>query len=313
MTNLFDPRALANRRPSRLNSKPVRLLTPPLRAVLLLALVLSGLGFAWADAQPAMAQSRFYSYNSIAVNIRLMQRATHHQTPAPAVVRLVLSSVISMATLLASPLQAFAEFTLPPLPYGVKALEPIIDAPTMTIHHDRHHAAYVANLNAQITSNPELASFSLTALQQIISRYPASVRNNGGGHYNHSLFWTLMAPEGQGGKPSPELTKAIAADFGSLQVFQQQFNAAAASRFGSGWAWLIVKPDGHLAITSTPNQDNPLMDLPGIERGTPILALDVWEHAYYLKYQNRRPDYISAWWSLVNWNEVNRLYRQASI
>ena len=222
-----------------------------------------------------------------------------------------LSLVVGLAVVLAAPLQAAAEFSLPPLPYAANGLEPSIDARTMTIHHDRHHAAYVANLNAQIPTFPELASMDLTTLQGSISNYSPAVRNNGGGHYNHSLFWTVMAHGGQGGKPSAALGKAITAAFGSQEAMQKQFNQAAASRFGSGWAWLIVKPDGALAITSTPNQDNPLMDLPGLERGTPILALDVWEHAYYLNYQNRRPDYISAWWDVVNWKAVNSLYAAA--
>ena len=219
--------------------------------------------------------------------------------------------VVGFGTLQAAPMPAAAEFSLPSLPYSANALEPAVDGRTMNIHHDRHHAAYVANLNAQIPSFPKLASLDLTTLQGSISKYTAAVRNNGGGHYNHSLFWTVMAPAGKGGKPSLTLTKAIKAGFGSQDAMQQQFNQAATSRFGSGWAWLIVKPDGTLAITSTANQDNPLMDLPGIERGTPILALDVWEHAYYLKYQNRRPEYISAWWDVVNWNDVNRRYAAA--
>jgi len=219
-----------------------------------------------------------------------------------------LSLVVGLGVVLAGPLQAAAEFSLPPLPYAANGLEPSIDARTMGIHHDRHHATYVANLNAQIPAFPELASVDLTTLQAAISTYSPAVRNNGGGHYNHSLFWTVMAPAGQGGEPSQALGQAITAAFGSQAAMEQQFTQAAVSRFGSGWAWLIVKPDGALAITSTPNQDNPLMDLPGIERGTPILALDVWEHAYYLNYQNRRPDYISAWWDVVNWQEVNRRY-----
>ena len=219
--------------------------------------------------------------------------------------------LLGVAGQLSLALPAVAAFTLPPLPYGAQALEPSIDARTMTIHHDRHHAAYVTNLNAQIAQNPGLAELSIEALQPQISRYPIAVRNNGGGHYNHSLFWTVMAPVGKGGAPSAALTQAIKADFGSLEVMQQQFNQAAAARFGSGWAWLIVKPDGHLAVTSTANQDNPLMDLPDQERGTPILALDVWEHAYYLKYQNLRPDYIKAWWSVVNWKVVNQRYAAA--
>ena len=206
---------------------------------------------------------------------------------------------------------AWADFALPPLPYATEALEPAIDATTMSIHHDRHHAAYVTNLNAQIAANPRLATLSLEALQGQIAEFPVAVRNNGGGHWNHSQFWTVMAPVGQGGQPSAPLLQAINTSFGSLEAMQNQFNKAAAGRFGSGWAWLIRKPDGTLAITSTANQDNPLMNLEGIERGTPLLGLDVWEHAYYLKYQNRRPDYIAAWWDLVNWNEVNRRYAAA--
>ena len=208
---------------------------------------------------------------------------------------LLLSVLMAIGILQAAPMQAAAEFNLPPLPYSANALAPGVDARTMKIHHDLHHSAYVANLNAQIPTFPELASADLTTLQGSISKYSAAVRNNAGGHYNHSLFWTVMAPAGKGGQPSADLVKAIKLAFGSQQAMQQQFNQAAASRFGSGWAWLIVKPDGALAITSTPNQDNPLMDLPDIERGTPILALDVWEHAYYLNYQNRRPEYINTW------------------
>lgn len=206
----------------------------------------------------------------------------------------------------------WADYALPPLPYAAEALEPAIDATTMAIHHDRHHGAYVANLNAQIQANPSLKTLSLDALQGQISRFPLAVRNNGGGHWNHSQFWAVMAPAGQGGAPSQPLLAAINSGFGSLEAMQEQFNQAAAGRFGSGWAWLIRKPDGGLAITSTANQDNPLMDLPEIERGTPLLGLDVWEHAYYLNYQNRRPDYIKAWWSLVNWNEVNRRFEASA-
>jgi Fe-Mn family superoxide dismutase len=222
--------------------------------------------------------------------------------------RVLLAGLLALSVWLGPALPAWAEFSLPPLPYPAEALEPAIDATTMTLHHDRHHGAYVANLNAQIAANPTLASLSLDALQGQISRFPVAVRNNGGGHWNHSQFWTVMAPEGQGGAPSEALLAAIANSFGSLEEMRTAFNQAAAGRFGSGWAWLIRKPDGQLAITSTANQDNPLMDLPGLERGTPLLGLDVWEHAYYLKYQNRRPEYIQAWWPLVNWTEVNRRY-----
>jgi Fe-Mn family superoxide dismutase len=223
----------------------------------------------------------------------------------------VVAVLLALALLLGAPLPVRAEFTLPPLPYPPAALEPAIDARTMSLHHDRHHAGYVANLNAQIEADPSLADRSLDDLQRRVAGLPEAVRNNGGGHFNHSLFWTVMAPPGEGGAPSPELEAAITAAFGSRQAMQDQFNRAAAGRFGSGWAWLIRRPDGELAITSTANQDNPLMDLPGIERGTPLLGLDVWEHAYYLRYQNRRPDYIQAWWSVVNWNEVNRRFADA--
>ena len=223
-------------------------------------------------------------------------------------IRFGLTALSAALLLLVIAAPAQASFDLPPLPYGPETMEPAIDAATMTIHHDRHHAAYVANLNAQIEANPELEMLSLEALQGQISRFPEAVRNNGGGHWNHSQFWAAMAPAGQGGAPSPALRQAIKADFGSLQALQEQFNQTAAGRFGSGWAWLISRPDGHLAITSTANQDNPLMDLAGVERGTPLLGLDVWEHAYYLQYKNRRPDYIKAWWEVVNWQEVNRRF-----
>ena len=231
--------------------------------------------------------------------------------PLAFLTRPLLACLTALLLLLGTALPAWADFVLPPLPYAAEALEPAIDATTMTIHHDRHHGAYVANLNGQIKDNPALARLSLDALQGQISRFPLAVRNNGGGHWNHSQFWAVMAAAGQGGAPSNELLAAINGGFGSLEAMQSQFNQAAAARFGSGWAWLIRQSDGSLAITSTPNQDNPLMDLPGIERGTPLLGLDVWEHAYYLKYQNRRPDYIKAWWSLVNWKEVNRRYSEA--
>jgi Fe-Mn family superoxide dismutase len=228
--------------------------------------------------------------------------------PSRSLPQTLLAGLTALLLLLAPALPARADFALPPLPYATDALEPAIDATTMTIHHDRHHGAYVANLNAQIAANPALASLSIDALQGQISRFPVAVRNNGGGHWNHSQFWAVMAPAGQGGEPSPELLAAITRSFGSLEAMQAAFNKAAAGRFGSGWAWLIRRADGRLAITSTANQDNPLMDLAGSERGTPLLGLDVWEHAYYLKYQNRRPDYIQAWWPLVNWNEVNRRF-----
>ncbi|WP_337052178.1 superoxide dismutase [Pseudoxanthomonas sp. USHLN014] len=202
-------------------------------------------------------------------------------------------------------------FSLPALPYANDALEPAIDARTMEIHHDRHHKAYVDNLNAKVKDFPALATTSLEDIQAQVSRYDAAVRNNAGGHYNHSLFWTLMAPAGKGGSPSPALKAKLIQSFGSEQAFQAKFTEAATKLFGSGWAWLIVKPDGALAITTTANQDNPLMDVVA-ERGTPLLALDVWEHAYYLKYQNKRADYIKAWWPLVNWAQVNARFEAAT-
>ena len=196
-------------------------------------------------------------------------------------------------------------FTLPNLPYAFDALEPHIDAQTMQIHHGKHHQAYVNNLNAAIEKAPELAAKSLDELMRGINTVPESVRtavrNNGGGHWNHSLFWQLMGP-GKGGEPSGKLADAIKSAFGDFAKFKEQFAAAGAGRFGSGWAWL-VNDGGKLSITSTPNQDNPLM-----EGKNAILGLDVWEHAYYLKYQNKRPDYITAWWNVVNWGEVAKRF-----
>jgi superoxide dismutase, Fe-Mn family len=210
-----------------------------------------------------------------------------------------------------TPALAAAEFTLAPLPYASSALEPHIDARTMEIHHGRHHNAYVTNLNAQIKTFPDLEKMSLEQMQGQISKFNTAVRNNGGGHYNHDLFWKLMAPEGQRGKPGDALLGEITKTFGSLEEMKKRFDQAALGRFGSGWAWLIVTPEKKLLITSTPNQDNPLMDLPGIDRGTPILGLDVWEHAYYLKYQNKRGEYATNWWNVVNWDEVTRRYDAA--
>ncbi|WP_407465213.1 superoxide dismutase [Xanthomonas campestris] len=197
-----------------------------------------------------------------------------------------------------------APFSLPALPYAANALESAIDSQTMEIHHDRHHKAYVDNLNSKVKDYPALSTTSLDDIQAHISQYDATVRNNAGGHYNHSLFWTLMAPVGQGGTASPALKAKLTQTFGSEDAFKTKFSEAATKLFGSGWAWLIVKPDGSLAITTTPNQDNPLMDVVS-ERGTPLLALDVWEHAYYLHYQNKRADYIRTWWTVVNWKQVN--------
>ena len=199
-------------------------------------------------------------------------------------------------------------FTLPNLPYAHNALEPHIDTTTMEIHHGKHHQAYVTNLNNAI-GDGELAGKSLEDLMAMISKCPVAVRNNGGGHYNHSLFWTIMSPNG-GGNPTGELASAIDSAFGNFEEFKKAFANAAATRFGSGWAWLCVTADKKLCVCSTPNQDNPLMDIAEC-KGTPILGLDVWEHAYYLHYQNRRPDYIGVFWNVVNWNEVTRLYSEA--
>jgi Fe-Mn family superoxide dismutase len=199
-------------------------------------------------------------------------------------------------------------FTLPPLPYGYDALEPNIDARTMEIHHTKHHQAYVNNLNAALEKAPELADKSVEDLVSNLNAVPESVRtavrNNGGGHWNHSFFWTIMGPNA-GGEPSGALSAAIDRAFGGFAKLKEQFNAAAAGRFGSGWAWLLRDGNG-LAITSTPNQDNPLMD--GKKAGDVLLGVDVWEHAYYLKYQNRRPDYLNAWWNVVNWREVEKRF-----
>jgi Fe-Mn family superoxide dismutase len=189
-------------------------------------------------------------------------------------------------------------FELPKLPYAYNALEPHIDAQTMEIHHTKHHQAYITNLNNAIAGS-DAEKLSIEEICKNISKYPVAVRNNGGGHYNHSLFWLVMGPNA-GGEPSGDLATAINSAFGSFSEFKTQFANAGATRFGSGWAWLIVK-DGKLAICSTPNQDNPLMDIAEV-KGTPILGMDVWEHAYYLKYQNKRPDYIAAFWNVVNWN-----------
>ncbi|MBK6977957.1 MAG: superoxide dismutase [Cytophagaceae bacterium] len=199
----------------------------------------------------------------------------------------------------------FAEpFSLPALPYAYYALEPHFDALTMEIHHSRHHQAYVTNLNKAITGTPA-ESLSLEEIIKNISKYPTAVRNNGGGHWNHSFFWKILSPKKQ--QPSENLLSLINKDFGSLDKMQADFNAAATSRFGSGWAWLIVQ-DGKLKVCSTPNQDNPLMDIAEI-KGKPVLGIDVWEHAYYLKYQNKRADYVKAFWNLVNWQEVEQLLK----
>ena len=198
-------------------------------------------------------------------------------------------------------------FELPKLPYAYTALEPHIDAQTMEIHHSKHHQAYVTNLNAAIAGT-DGEKASIEDICKNISKYPMPVRNNGGGHFNHSLFWSVMGPNA-GGEPTGDLAAAINDAFGTFADFKTQFAAAGTTRFGSGWAWLILK-DGKLAVSSTPNQDNPLMDVAEV-KGAPILGMDVWEHAYYLKYQNKRPDYIAAFWNVVNWNEVAKRFKEA--
>lgn len=198
-------------------------------------------------------------------------------------------------------------FTLPSLPYATDALEPNIDKQTMEIHHGKHHQAYVDNLNKAIAGT-ENENKSLEELVAIAGTLSPAIRNNGGGHWNHSFFWTILGPNA-GGEPTGKLAEAIKSTFGSFEEFKEKFNAAGATRFGSGWAWLLVK-GGKLEVSSTPNQDNPLMDVAEV-KGTPILGVDVWEHAYYLKYQNRRPDYLKAFWNVVNWDAVSKRYEAA--
>lgn len=203
-----------------------------------------------------------------------------------------------------------AAYVLPQLPYAYNALEPYIDAQTMELHHSKHHQKYVDDLNAALKDYPQLRHKPLEELLKNLDSVPeairATVRNNGGGHYNHSFFWLVMAPKA-GGEPVGKVKELINRDFGSFAKFKEQFNTAACTRFGSGWAWLSINKDGKLVVTSTPNQDAPLVD-----RLTPLLGLDVWEHAYYLKYNNRRPDYIDAWWNVVNWKQVEDNYQKAT-
>ena len=198
-------------------------------------------------------------------------------------------------------------FELPKLPYAYDALEPHIDARTMEIHHGKHHAAYVNNLNAALEGTDDINK-DIEDIIKNISKYPVAVRNNGGGHFNHTLFWKILSPKG-GGQPTGLLNDAIISEFGSFDTFKEKFNKAAATRFGSGWAWLSVDNNKKLCVCSSANQDNPLMDTADC-KGTPILGLDVWEHAYYLNYQNRRPDYISSFWNVVNWKAVSERYQK---
>ncbi|KAB2638974.1 MAG: superoxide dismutase, partial [Verrucomicrobia bacterium] len=209
---------------------------------------------------------------------------------------------------------------LPALGYAFDALEPHIDKLTMEIHHDKHHAAYIANLNAALATAPELAQQPLDKLLATLPAVPdealrTKLRNHGGGHWNHEFFWKSLAPAAQSGKPSAALATAMDEAFGSLEAFKKSFGEAATKRFGSGWTWLIIAPDGKLKIISTPNQDNPLMQgvVAAADLGTPLLALDVWEHAYYLHYQNRRPEYIAAWWNLVNWPAASARFAAAKV
>jgi Fe-Mn family superoxide dismutase len=199
-------------------------------------------------------------------------------------------------------------FELPSLSYSFDALEPHIDATTMEIHHGKHHGTYISKLNDAVKGTP-LEGLSIEQVMKKIGSSPAAVRNNGGGHFNHSLFWKWLSPKG-GGTPKGEISKAIVKKFGSFDKFREDFNNAAITRFGSGWAWLSVNGSGELFVSSTPNQDNPFMDI-AEQPGIPVLGLDVWEHAYYLKYQNRRPEYVSAFWNVVNWDEVELRFLQA--
>lgn len=201
------------------------------------------------------------------------------------------------------------KYTLPVLNYNYKALEPYFDEMTMTIHHTKHHQGYINNLNAALEKHPEFEKKELKELLLHLDKLPTdiqtAVRNNGGGHFNHTLFWEILAPNSEKA-PKGKLLEAIKAEFGSFEKFQETFNNAAKTRFGSGWAWLVVTPDKKLVVTSTPNQDTPLT------MGTPVLALDVWEHAYYLHYQNRRPDYVNAFWHVINWSKVEELFAKAT-
>ncbi len=202
-------------------------------------------------------------------------------------------------------------FTLPPLPYAASALEPVIDTETMRLHHDKHHQAYVDALNTAVAANPALQGMSLEQLVTSAGELPPAVRNNAGGHWNHTFFWDTMTAPSQTGQPSPQLREAIDQQFGSLDGMKSAVNDAGAKRFGSGWTWLIVGQGGQLAVTSTPNQDNPLMDVAEV-KGKPLLGNDVWEHAYYLKHQNRRAEYLNDWWQVVNWGEVSDRFAAAT-
>lgn len=201
-------------------------------------------------------------------------------------------------------------FKLEDLPYAPNALEPIIDKETMVVHREKHHQTYVNNLNAQIEIFPELEELSLEDIMKNVSKFSPAVRNNVGGVYNHNIFWKMMAPVGKCGKPSEKLMSYIERDFKTLENLKEQFLKAGLTQFGSGWAWIIVDKDKKLSVAQTSNQDNPLMDI-ALVKGTPILTVDIWEHAYYLKYQNRRVEYLANWWDVINWNEVNTLFESS--
>lgn len=210
-----------------------------------------------------------------------------------------------------APAAASGPFTLPPLPYAQNALLPVLDAETLMLHHDKHHATYVKGLNDALAAKPELAGLSLDAIMARVSSLPPAFRNNAGQHYAHSLYWEVMAPPGKGGAPSEKLLAALKRDLGGLDAMKTAFEKAGATRFGSGWAWLIANADGTLAVTSTANANTPLMDDAEV-KGRPLLVNDVWEHAYYLTYRNRRAEYLTKWWDVVNWNRVNKLYDEAT-
>lgn len=220
----------------------------------------------------------------------------------------IMKNIKLLVVLFLITITATAQFTQKALPYAYNALEPFVDAQTMEIHYSKHHAAYVKNLNAALTGTAD-EKLSLNEIFDKVSKLPMAVRNNAGGHYNHELFWSVLTPE-KNTKMSTELENAINDTFGSLDKLKEKLNAAGASRFGSGWAWLIVTKEGKLVVSSTANQDNPLMDVAEV-KGTPIFGIDVWEHAYYLKYQNKRADYLAALWNVVNWTEVSNRYKAA--
>lgn len=225
------------------------------------------------------------------------------------IVTLLCAFCVLMLTAM-TPARADDAFTLPALPYDYEALSPVIGGETMQTHHAKHHQAYVDNLNKAVVAAPALQGQTLEAILGSVSQYGTAVRNNAGGHWNHSFFWPLMAPEGQRGEISGDLKAALEEAFGSVEAFQMAFDKAGAGLFGSGWVWLVLTEAGELVITSTPNQDNPLMDDVDV-RGMPILGNDVWEHAYYLDYQNRRADYLSSWWDVVNWGQASAHYEAA--